>query len=144
MGALCGWAVLFFGMLASMLAEPPEHFGVDFPLPNFWAADAQWRHVYLAGALIGSAMIGGAVGGIVGRIAFVLARRGVSPVLLRLGLCLAGAAGGFNASSTRIAVTATVVASAAATLLGAAVGNWLASSVLRSVERHATSGVHHG
>ncbi len=130
-GALSGWAVMFFGMLAGMLAEPPEHFGVDFPLPNFWAAPPDWRLVYLAGALIASAVIGAAAGGIAGRIAFVLARRGLSPALVRLGLCIAGAAGALAASSTRIVVVATIVSSAAAMLLGAAVGNWLASVVLR-------------
>jgi hypothetical protein len=131
-GALCGWAVVFFGMLASMLTEPPEHFGVQFPLPNFWAADPRWRLMLLVGALIATAVIGGVGGGIAGRVGYVLARRGVPRIPLRLGLSLVGAAGGFGASSSRIIVVATVVASAAATLLGAVIGNGLASSAFRS------------
>jgi hypothetical protein len=113
-----------------MLAEPPQYFGGEFPLPNFRAADSHWRLAYIAGAFLFSAVLGGAAGGICGRVALAFARRGASAGWLKTGLAIVGTAAAFAASFPRTLTAITVLASAAVVALGAVVGIVLGSSVV--------------
>jgi hypothetical protein len=130
-GFILGWLFTLFSALAQMLTEAPSYSGHD-DMPDFRTGPFSLRAFLLLVTLVASAVAGGAGGGICGRVALALVRRGVAGKLLKMGLAVFGAAVGLLMSIPRTVTAATVGVLATVVSLGALLGVVLARKALVS------------
>jgi hypothetical protein len=130
-GGLAGRILTLSIVLADMLVTPPAYDGDKDPLPNFRAAEFQWQLLYFAVALLGSAVLGGAIGAVSGRLGLAIARRGVPVRRLVVGFAVVSACLGLSFSLPRRVTMLDVGATVVVIVVGAACGVLAASSIFR-------------